>query len=344
MRYELVDEFGSGIAKHSERLIISRPIPNGNGGKPEKRQVPVLLLDHLLIGSRGVSLSADALALCCERGIPITLIGFAGRPIASFTSPALHGTCRTRRAQIASYDTRLGAHFAKSIVSGKIQNEAANLKYFCKNRKEQQPEVCEQVLALAAHLDSLADRAADVQADSADSARQALLQIEAEAAKLYWRSIALIYAEKAGFAGREHRGTKNPANAALNYAYGILSCETWTAVLVAGLEPYAGILHADRPGRLSFVLDLMEEFRPVVADRTVFGLAAKGWKPDLQENGWLTYPSKRRLLDALQERWDTPLPYNGRRVKLRNILQFQAREAAQHFLAKAQYRAFRVRW
>ena len=97
--------------------------------------------------------------------------------------------------------------------------------------------------------------------------RPALLNREGRAGAQYWAGVAALLDGKAAFAGREHRGTEDPVNAALNYGYGILQSQVWSAITLAGLEPFAGFIHVDRPGKPSLVLDLMEEFRQPVVDR-----------------------------------------------------------------------------
>jgi CRISPR-associated protein Cas1 len=341
MRYELVDGYGSQVLKHSERLILRFP---QLAGEKTKRELPVLLLDHLLVGSKGVNVSTDAIALCCERGIPITVVDWRGRPLGRFASPALHGTAAVRRAQFAAFASRRGAYFAKAIVEGKLLNQADNLRYFAKNRKTRAPGEHTALNAVADCLQTLSVEAANVPGTNADEVRQELMVIEAEGAKGYWAAIQGIYGGKTGFMRREQRGTKDPLNAALNYAYGVLQADVWTAVTLVGLEPYAGMLHVDRPGRLSFVLDLMEEFRPVIADRVVFALAAKGWRIGQEENGWLDRATKGKLLAALGQRMEKSIEHEGRRVKLRNLIQLQARDAARHFLGKFNYEPIRQRW
>lgn len=343
MRFELVDAFGSAVQKHSERLMISTP--TGDSGSPQKRQVPVLHLDHLLVGSKGVSISSDAISLCCERGIPVTVLDWSGRPLGRFSTPAVHGTCRTRRAQLAAYNTTVGGSFAKQLVIGKCQNQAENLKYFAKNRRERAPEQHRILTEAAEDIERAVKRLVRIPDRIPDEMRLQLMQIEAEASKVYWSRLADLYGHKSEFTHREHRGTKNPTNAALNYAYGVLTSEIWTATTLAGLEPYAGFLHADRPGRMSFVLDMIEEFRPVIADRVVFAMVAKGWKIEVESNGWLSQNAKRRLLDNLQDRFDSPEPYvRQRKLKLRCIIQRQCHLAAKHFLGTIQYRPYRQRW
>jgi len=341
VRYEVVDGYGSQVLKHSERLVLRWPLPDS---KLAKREVPVLHLDHLLLGTKGVTVSSDALALCCERGIPVTVVDWRGRPVGRFGSPALHGTARVRRAQLVAYGTKRGAAFAREVVCGKLLNQADNLRYFAKNRRLRDPTSHESLNRAADGVVRAERSAAKVVGADADAVRLSLMTVEAEGARAYWAAIARLYGPRSGFQRREQRGTRDPVNAALNYAYGVLNGEVWNAAVLAGLEPYAGFLHVDRPGRLSFVLDLMEEFRPVVADRVVFGMAAKGWKIGQEENGWLDLATKRRLLDALGERWETPVEHNGRKVRLRSVLQSQARDAARHFLGSCVYQAVRQRW
>lgn len=341
MKYEIVDGYGCQVLKHSERLIIRLP-PTEQGRA--RREVPVLHLDHLLVGARGVILSTDAIALCCERGIPVTVVDWRGRPVGRFGSPALHGTAQVRRAQLAAFDAQTGASFAKEIVAGKLLNQADNLRYVAKNRKVRAPAEHECLSRSADELQRLARNAHGSCSECADAARLPLMAIEATGARVYWSVMRAVYGETSGFANREHRGARDPVNAALNYAYGVLASEVWNAVVLAGLEPYAGFLHVDRPGRLSFVLDLMEEFRPAIVDRVVFGLVAKGWRIGQEENGWLDLSTKKRLIRALGNRWDTFVEHLGARMRLRSVLQMQARDAARHFQGNVVYRAFRQRW
>lgn len=341
MRYEIVDEYGCQVLKHSERLVVRYPVTRQGRAK---REVPVLHLDHLLVGTRGVILSTDAIALCCERGIPVTVVDWRGRPVGRFGSPALHGTAQVRRAQLAAFETQAGADFAKEVVAGKLLNQADNLRYIAKNRKVRAPAEHQRLSQSADELQRLSRAATDLRGKCADAVRLPLMTIEAAGARAYWSAISGVYGKASGFARREHRGARDPVNAALNYAYGILTGEVWNAVVLAGLEPYAGFLHVDRPGRLSFVLDLMEEFRPAIADRVVFGLVAKGWRIGQEENGWLDNATKKRLIRAIGARWDATAEHLGGKMRLRSVLQMQARDAARQFQGKTTYRAFRQRW
>lgn len=335
IKYHHIDGWGCAVLKRSERLVLVKPV---SPQERAKREVPILHLDHLIVGSKGVTISSDAIAMLCDQGIPITVVDWRGRPVGRFSSPALHGSAAIRRAQIKATESEVGLDLAREFISGKLDNQTANLKYWGKNRKTRDPDAYALLRKTASKIEELTEKV------SRCRNRAVLMAVEGEAAKAYWSAIAVVFGKPYHFDNREHRGTRNPLNAALNYGYGILNGEVWNSVVLAGLEPYAGVLHVDRPGRLSFVLDMMEEFRPVVVDRVILGLAAKGWKIGLEENGWLDGRAKRRILDAIAERWDTTEPHSGQRMRLRSILQTQARDAARHCMGRTEYQAFRVRW
>lgn len=95
----------------------------------------------------------------------------------------------------------------------------------------------------------------------------------------------LLLADHVSFEGREHRGATDQVNAALNYGYGILYAQVWGAIMNAGLEPFAGFLHVDRPGKPSLVLDLIEEFRQPLVDRPVIAAFNKASPDDPMKRG-----------------------------------------------------------
>ena len=100
--------------------------------------------------------------------------------------------------------------------------------------------------------------------------------MEGVAGRLYWEAVKEIVESKVEFMGRVHRGASDAVNALLNYGYGILYSHVWGAVANAGLEPFAGYLHVDRPGKPSLILDMVEEFRQPVVDRTVIAFINLG--------------------------------------------------------------------
>lgn len=100
---------------------------------------------------------------------------------------------------------------------------------------------------------------------------------EGKCTALYWQGFPdLLKAEGHSFTGRSRRPAGDPVNAALSYVYAVLTGECACAVACAGLDPAVGVFHAQRAGRPALALDLVEPFRPGVADAAVLNLINRG--------------------------------------------------------------------
>lgn len=340
----IADTFGSHIGKYSERLKITQ-------GQAVLAQAPLLHLESVTITSNGVSISADAIRACTERGIPIHFLSGSGSPYAALYSAGLTGTVLTRRAQLLTYHTPRTLHLAAAFAGGKMENQATLLKYIAKYRKETNPTVYDELRLLAGevldHIGELHIWLKVAQHDEAtiDECRDQLLSIEARAAKKYWAGIGLVLPEGVAWPGRQTQGAKDPFNSALNYGYGILYGTVERALVLAGLDPYGGFVHTDRPGKLSLVFDVIEEFRAPVVDRTILGLVNKKVKIEQDENGRLTEKTRRQLAEKVLERLDASETYEGKSYALRTIIQKQARHLATYVRGERdEYRPFLASW
>jgi CRISPR-associated protein Cas1 len=161
-----------------------------------------------------------------------------------------------------------------------------------------------------------------------EGSRAALMGAEGRAAARYWQAVAAIIPGELGWPGRQTQGARDPFNSALNYGYGVLRSQVRVALLLAGLEPNAGFLHADRPGKPSLTLDLIEEFRQAVVDRTLIGQVNRGFAIERDDEGRLDGQTRKRIAEKVIERMESTEPYEGKRQPLRHILQCQARHIA----------------
>jgi len=322
VQHLIVDQFGVHVGKYSGRLKVTK-------AKETLVQAPLLHLESVIIASQGVSLSAAAVRSCTDRGIPIHFLSGTGTPYASLYSAGLTGTVLTRRAQLTALDTRRGLQAALAFAEGKLRNQENLLKYVAKYRKEKDPELYQKLWEAAGKIgDGLAEMDKYRQAASIDQVRFQVLGTEGRAAQHYWRALRQVIPEKYNWPGRVGRGAKDPINSALNYGYGILYSQVERACVLAGLDPYGGFIHVDRPGKPSLVLDLIEEFRQTVVDRTVAGMANKQMALDQDNRGLLTKETRRKLADRVLKRLDSPVRYEKKRRPLRAVLQSQARHLA----------------
>jgi CRISPR-associated protein Cas1 len=338
IQHLIVDEYGSFIAKHQGRLRVTC--------QGEKRlDAPIMHLETVLVTGRGVSLSSDVVAACAEEGIPIHFLDSRGQPVGSLYSAGLAATVQTRHAQLLARNGQTGLIFAKAIAAGKIENQANLLKYLSKNRKDKQPEVYEEVRLLAAEvLDHLAELVRHG-GECVDDCREQILSTEGRAAQKYWQGIGRLLLVEPGWPGRRTQGATDSFNSALNYGYGILYSQVERALVLAGLDPYAGFLHVDRPGKPSLVFDLVEEFRQTVVDRTVMAIFNRGMAIEMDERGRLVDGSRRMLAESILKRLEAAELYEGKRYAVRLIIQMQARHLATFLRGdRPQYEAFVSSW
>jgi CRISPR-associated protein Cas1 len=347
VQHLIVEGYGAYVTKHSERLVVTRKNENDV-------QAPLLHLEGVLIAGSGVSISAEAVRECAERGIPIHFVSGTGDAYASLYSSGLTGTAMTRRAQLEAFRDQRGLQAAMGFIDGKIKSQANLLKYMGKYRKETAPALYDELHIIAAEvldhqieLEEFARRPEIVsgQKVTIDDWRFELLSIEGRAAQRYWNAVGKVLPESCAWPGRQGRGATDPVNSALNYGYGVLYGQVERALVLAGLDPYAGFMHVDRPGKPSLTLDFIEEFRQAVVDRTIFGLVNKGVKIDQDEDMRLSTATRRTLAEKVLERLESAEPYEQKRLPLRAIIQSQARHLATFLRGeRPQYTPFVVSW
>ena len=254
-----------------------------------KLTVPLHLLEGIVCFGR-VSVSPSLLAAAAERDLTISYFSESGRFVARVVS-ATSGNVLLRREQYRrADDPEACCRIARAIVAAKIQNSRVNIL-----RSAREADVPETV----DHLKHAADRMACsldtlAKAETVDSVRGC----EGDAARVYFEAFnGMIRQQRETFQmnGRSRRPPCDPLNALLSFAYALLTHEMAGALEAVGLDPAVGFLHVDRPGRLSLALDLLEEFRPLIADRLVLSLInLRQVKPE----GFETQPGGAVVMDS----------------------------------------------
>lgn len=342
IQHLIVDQHSAFVGKHSGRLRVTCQ----KDGKAEKlAEAPIMHLESVLVTGRGVGLSSDAIEACSREGIPIHFVDALGRPYASLYSAGLTGTVLTRREQLLAYADQRGLKLALAFAGGKIRNQAGFLRYMAKYRQESAPALYPLLRSGAEQVEKHAESLKAVKAKRVDDVRGEILAIEGRAAQLYWDTLKQVVPKQYHWPGRKTRGAGDPVNNALNYGYGILYGAVERALVLAGLDPYGGFIHTDRPGKPSLVYDLIEEFRQVVVDRTVFGLANKKVALELNEKNLLDEKARRTIAEKVVARLEAAERYERKRQPLRVILQSQARHIATFVRGdRARYEPFIARW
>jgi CRISPR-associated protein Cas1 len=154
-----------------------------------------------------------------------------------------------------------------------------------------------------------------------------------------------------GFAKRTRRPPTDPINALLSYAYTLLMHQVSAAVNIVGLDPYVGYLHSSQYGKPALALDVMEEFRPVIADSVVLTLVNNGMikRDDFTEEFGafrLTDAARRTFLTKFEERLSTEVQHPTFKYKAtyRRCLELQVRLVAKWLTGEIpEYPPFEVR-
>jgi CRISPR-associated protein Cas1 len=290
----------------------------------ESRRVPLTQVTEVCCCG-DISWSGAALRELAAVGIAVAYIGPRGEWVGRW-EPTEPKTVPLRRAQFrASDDSARCLAIAAAIVAGKIRNSRALLM---RARRE-------GMLVAAPEIDDLAAFAARLpQARDLDTLRG----LEGEAAARYFAAYGrLVTAHGFSFTRRVRRPPTDPVNALLSFGYALLAHTTATAVRAVGFDAHIGFLHADRYGRESLALDVMEEFRPVVVDALVAVLINKRV---LALNDFLTDATACRLTDTARRRFiemyerklasELLHPVIGDRVDHRRAIHLQARILAKY--------------
>lgn len=318
----LVETRGCFVAKHQGRLRVTKD-------KERLQEVPIMHLEQVIICSDGVGLSSDVVRACAEEGIPIHFLnGEHGDDYGTLVASGLTGMALTRRAQLRAYEDERGLALALAFATGKIQSQANLLRYSAKYRKEADPVLFQELTTAATEVLDVLPAMRRFSGAITEATRAALMGGEGQAAARYWRAVARLVPAELQWPGRETQGASDPFNQVLNYGYAVLRAQVRVALLLAGLEPNAGFLHADRPGKPSLTLDLIEEFRQPVVDRTLIGLVTRSFAIDRDADGRLDGPTRKRIAEKVLERMESSELYEGKRQPLRHILQCQARHIA----------------
>lgn len=237
----------------------------------KKLQVP---LHHLgsVVCFGDVLVSPALMHRCAEDGRSVVLLNRNGRFMARVEG-AVSGNILLRQAQFRSAENPVFTlDTVRSIVAGKLRNARQVL---LRGAREADDEADRAALDRAS--DSLA---ASIRALPAAANLDTVRGIEGEAARTYFDNLTRLLRKdaRAAFAmnGRSRRPPRDRFNALLSFVYSMVMNDCRSALESVGLDPQLGFLHAVRPGRAALALDLMEEFRAILADRLVLTLINRG--------------------------------------------------------------------
>jgi len=341
MKRLVVDGYGKFVGRRKNQIVVREK------GKVKDYVVAEDLRQVVVSG--GGAISFDAMELLGECGVDLVVIDWRGR-ITSRLASSMMRTVQTRREQYYAYRDYRGGHLAKQFVYAKMKNQYAVLGTLAKTRKEAFPAIAENLIQKRKVISVQLRLLEEVEDAEVSYIRDQLMGLEGYASKHYWEGISKIIPKDYGFIERSGRYAKDPVNSMLNYGYALLEGEVWRCIHFAGLDPYGGFLHVDRPGRPSMVLDLMEEFRQQLVDKTVIRMITKNIVTpkgfEMKEGICkMSDASRRALLKEVIGKFEEYLRYKGVKLRWTDLILTQARNIAKYVRGETRkYESFYLRW
>jgi CRISPR-associated protein Cas1 len=235
----------------------------------KKLSIPIHILESICVFGPS-TISPPALDLCWEHGVAVNYLSENGYLQARMTGVA-DTSVTLRRAQFrAADDAAKCAAIARQIIAGKLQNSRNSLL-----RAARETDATGERARLAEATDALARQIQELGRWTADDLRKtgaldALRGAEGLGGATYFGVFTLFLKQQREdftFANRSRRPPRDRINCLLSFLYALVRHDCIAALTSIGLDPFVGFLHADRPNRPALALDLMEEFRPWLADR-----------------------------------------------------------------------------
>lgn len=317
-----LQEPGSKVGKSSEHLVIKKD------GK-ETGRVPLHAVRQVVVCGN-VQVSTQALETMAENEIGVSYVTGHGRFVGAFV-PAPAKNVSLREAQFRQFsDPATCLALAKEVVRAKLANQRTLLMRSLRGEEEARGSHEYGAKGLNGLLGRIDDQ----------TSVESVLGIEGQGAALYFGEFGrflkpLPDGKGFDFTTRNRRPPRDPVNALLSFAYAMLARDCFSAVCTVGFDPYKGFFHQGRHGKPSLALDLMEEFRPVIADSVVLTLVnneslTKGdfitWRGACN----LTEAGRRAFFAAYEKRKATEIshPVYGYRMSYSRMLEVQARMLA----------------
>src|SRR4030065_361208 len=214
-------------------------------GRPRDFEDSVKKVSSIMI-TTAAYITTDAIKLAMDHNIDIIFLDEFGDPFGRVWHSKLGSTTLIRRRQLEIADTLEGLKLAVSWVINKFDNQIELLKRLRNTRTQKSAEITAYIEKLENCRGSL-----DNISGTIDDRRGTIMGIEGSAGRVYFECLRCLMPDRYRFDGRSRNPAKDEFNALLNYSYGVLYSKVEKACIIAGLDPYVGIIHTDHYNKKS---------------------------------------------------------------------------------------------
>lgn len=304
-----------------------------------------------------ISLTPGAVSFLLQEGIDTVFLSYYGKYRGRLISQLGKNIDLRRRQFQRIDDEEFRISTARRYVQGKLNNCRVFLRR--QNQESKHPDITMALHKLRRFI---------AQTETCETVEK-LMGVEGIGAAAYFGCFKhLLKTPDITFPGRNRRPPRDPVNVLLSLGYTLLANTVHTQVNIVGLDPYLGCLHSTEYGRPSLVLDLMEEFRPVLVDAVVLYAVNKGviqakhfYRPEDREPAAfdfaesepvreefpivLTHEGMKKFVTLFEERLNRRVLYppRGQRLTYREVLLEQTRMFSRHLSGESVYTSFSIR-
>src|SRR4030066_1472636 len=276
-------------------------------------------------------LSTDAIKLAIDNNIDVIFLDEFGDPFGRVWHSKLGSTTLIRRRQLEIANDERGLNLAKEWMITKMDHQIDFLNRL-KNSRPQKEEELESYLST---LEEIREKKVSIEG-TIDEKRGSMIGFEGAAGKTYFDVLSFIMPDRFKFNGRSRMPARDEFNCLLNYGYGVLYSMVEKACIIAGLDPYVGIIHTDHYNKKSLVFDLIEMFRHLVDETVVYMFSQRKVKQEhfseIKNGFTLNKEGKAALIQELNENFEKGVRYRGRNIKNRDIIQFECHRIANELI------------
>ena len=286
-----------------------------------------------IIISNAAQITTDAIQLAMENNIDIIFLDKYGNPYGRIWFPKLGSTTFIRRKLLQIYEHDEGMIFVKHWINRKINNQINFAKLLLSKRTAKK----EQYKNLITKMEIKQKKLMQIEGKLSENANS-IMGYEGNISRIYFKILSELIPAKYRFAHRSTRPAKDAFNAFLNYGYGILYGKVEKALIIAGLDPYIGLLHSDNYNKKSLVFDFIEPYR-IFIEQPLFYLFSrhqiKDEYYDSLENGvYINEAGKKFFVPVLMEHFDKIERYKNKNRKLIDKIQVDAHFFANYLIGK----------
>jgi len=319
-----LNTFGSFIRKKDEMFEVSI--------EDKKVKLAPEKISSIVI-SNAATITTDAIQLAMDYNIDIVFLDKYGSPYGRVWFPKIGSTVLIRRRQLEMLSDSTGLQFIKERIVLKIMAQYRFLQRLI-SKRELPEDFCKTQME---HIQQAA--CCIMEADgSLETLGPSFMGWEGGASKNYFGILTQLIPPAYQFEGRSSRPAHDAFNAMLNYGYGILYSKVERALIIAGFDPYLGLLHSDNYNKKSFVFDFIEPYRILVDEPVFYIFSRHKFSPELIEpvhkGVVLSTVGKKFLAPLLLEHFDEIIRYHNKNRKRIDMIQTDAHAFANFLIDK----------